>query len=65
MMDLSEVRMDLGLAASDKLLDDDVEPQSFREAWDHPELEKRTKWREAIQKDFTDMNCRGIWRTIK
>ena len=66
MMDLSEVCVDLGLAATDGLLDNEVKPQSFREAWDHLEPGKWQKWRDAIHKEFTNMNCRGgVWQKIK
>ena len=38
------------------------EPKTFREAWDHPNPEKREKWREAIRKELRDMIRRGVWR---
>ena len=41
------------------------DPITFREAWDHPDPEERKKWREAIRKEFHDMNKRGVWRYIK
>ena len=44
---------------------DEVEPTSFREAWDHPEVIQRHKWREAIRKEFHGMNQRKVWRKIK
>ena len=31
-------------------LDDYDEPTTFAEAWDHPNQEKRKKWRTAIRK---------------
>jgi hypothetical protein len=44
---------------------EDVEPRNFREAWDHPNEEKRKKWREAIRKEFSDMNRRQVWRKVE
>ena len=40
------------------------EPKTFREAWDHPDVESREKWREAIRKEFRDMLKRGVWRHV-
>ena len=63
MMDLVE----LGLVAKDddEAMGGDEAPSSFRDAWDHPDPEKRSKWRAAIQKEFHDMNRRKVWRKIK
>ena len=58
MIDLEDLYVDLGLVAADST--DDAEPNNFCEAWDHPIPEKRAKWREAIQKEFHDMNRRGV-----
>ena len=41
------------------------EPTTFREAWDHPDPIQREKWRAAIRLEFTNMNRRQVWRTIK
>ena len=41
------------------------DPLTFREAWDHPDPEERAKWREAIRKEFHDMNKRRVWRYIR
>jgi len=38
------------------------EPTNFKEAWHHPDVEERGKWREAIKKEFRDMTNRGVWR---
>ena len=38
------------------------EPTSFREAWDHPDVPTRNKWREAIRHEFNMMLKRGVWR---
>ena len=43
---------------------DEERPNTFREAWDHPNMEKRNKWRDAIKKEFNDMTKRGVWRKI-
>jgi hypothetical protein len=32
------------------------EPNSFQEAWDHEDPLQRTQWREAIHKEFRNMN---------
>ena len=58
MMDISDVSM-----MSDETLEM-VEPESFREAWDHPDPNQREKWRQAIKKELGDMNKRGVWRKI-
>ena len=31
------------------------EPTSFQEAWNHPDKEKREKWRESIRKELRDL----------
>ena len=41
------------------------EPNKFEEAWHHPDVQERGKWREAIRKEFRDMTNRGVWRKIK
>jgi len=33
-----------------------IKPTTFDEAFHHPDLEQRTKWHEAIHKEFRDMN---------
>ena len=40
------------------------EPASFDKAWNHPDPKKRGKWREAIRKEFHDMNIRQVWEVI-
>jgi len=42
-----------------------IEPTTFREAYDHPDPEQGEKWRTAIQKEFHDMNRRGVWRKVR
>ena len=38
-----------------------VEPRSYDEAWNHPDPVQRTKWREAITKEYGDMVKRVVW----
>ena len=40
-------------------------PETFREAYDHPDEKLRKKWRDGIKKEFKDMINRGVWRNIK
>ena len=40
------------------------EPKSFQEAWNHEDQVQRNKWRDAIKKEFHDMNQRGVWKKI-
>jgi len=42
-----------------------IEPITFREAYNHPDPEQREKWREAIKKDFRDMQHHGVWKKVK
>jgi len=42
-----------------------VEPTMFSEAYNHEDPEQRTKWHEAIRKEFRDMTNRGVWRKVK
>ena len=62
MIDFNDVEMNLN--ASEDILEA-VEPENFREAWDHPDPSQRDKWRQAIRKELGDMNKRGVWRKIK
>jgi len=39
-------------------------PKTYREAWDHPELEERAKWREAITKEYQKMEAHQVWKKI-
>ena len=43
----------------------EIEPNTFNDAWNHPELTKKTKWRDAINKEFRDMKSRNVWTVIK
>ncbi len=42
-----------------------VELRTFQEAWNHPDLKQYMKWREAIRKEFADMNKQQVWRKVK
>jgi len=46
-------------AAATVAEDEDVVPKKFNDAWNHPDEQKRKKWRSAIQKEFTDYTRRG------
>ncbi len=37
-----------------------VEQRTFQEALNHPDLKKFVKWREAIRKEFADMNKQQV-----
>ena len=41
------------------------DPLTFDEAWNHPDPEKRKKWREAIAKEFRDMKRCRVWKLFK
>ena len=40
-------------------------PNTFQEAWYHPDLIKGKLWRKAIRKEFKDRIRRGVWRNHK
>ncbi|KAL7535063.1 hypothetical protein ACHAXR_008476, partial [Thalassiosira sp. AJA248-18] len=42
-----------------------VEPKNYDGAWNHPDPVQRGNWREAIAKEFSDMESRGVWKKIK
>jgi hypothetical protein len=44
---------------------DEKEPQTFNEAWNHESSKERIGWRQAIRKEFTDMKARNVWRKLK
>jgi hypothetical protein len=50
---------------SDEDIDEEADPKTFEEAWNHHTLTERQGWREAIQKEFKDMNSRNVWKKIK
>ena len=56
--------VDLSMNVEDLPNPDYVIPKIFDEAWNHPDPVQREKWREAIRKEFHDMNKRHVWRFI-
>ena len=36
------------------------EPDTFEDAWNHPDEKERMLWHEAIKKEFKDMNAKGV-----
>ena len=40
-------------------------PTKFHDAWDHPEPFQRKKWREAIEKEFSKMDSKKVWKKVK
>ena len=45
--------------------EEEIEPTNFNDAWNHPNEKNRNKWREAINKEFADMDSRKVWKKIK
>ena len=37
-------------------------PDTFDEAWEHPNITERKNWRDAIRKEFNNMIKRKVWR---
>ena len=37
------------------------EPTSFNKAWNHANITCQEKWREAIRKEFANMNKQQVW----
>jgi len=42
-----------------------IEPTTFDEAFHHPDPVQRTKWHDAIHKEFRDMTNQGVWQKVK
>ena len=40
-------------------------PDQFEEAWNHECPFQRKKWREAINKEFSNMDLNVLWRKVK
>ena len=40
------------------------EPQTFQQAWWHPDLEAREKWCDGIRLEFNKMISMGVWRKV-
>jgi hypothetical protein len=41
------------------------DPESFDEAYNHPEAEKKIMWRCAISKEFEEMKAKRGWEKFK
>ena len=41
-----------------------IEPQTFNEAWYHPDQTEQKSWREAIRKEFNCMVDKDVWEYI-
>jgi hypothetical protein len=47
-----------------KLIDCLKEPETFEDAYYHPNLEERMKWRETILKEFDEMKEKEVYEKI-
>ena len=45
-------------------MSDPSEPQTFQQAWWHPDLETREKWCDGTRLEFNKMNSMGVWRKV-
>ena len=45
-------------------MSDPMEPQTFQQAWWHPDLIAREKWHEGIKLEFNKMISMGVWRKV-
>ena len=45
-------------------MSDPSEPQTFQQAWWHPDLEAREKWHDGIRLEFNKMISMGVWRKV-
>jgi hypothetical protein len=41
------------------------EPTTFEEAWNHDDPRSQEKWREAINKEFEEMEKKQVWAVMK
>jgi hypothetical protein len=41
------------------------EPTTFEEAWNHDDPRSQEKWREAINKEFEEMEKKQVWEVMK
>jgi hypothetical protein len=44
---------------------DTSDPETFEEAWNQKSAKERKGWREAIRKEFDDMNTTTVWKKTK
>lgn len=40
-------------------------PSRFNEAWNHPIDDSKIKWRQAIEKELSDMENKSVWEKVK
>jgi hypothetical protein len=40
------------------------DPESFNEAYNHPEADKKIMWHRAISKEFEEMEAKGVWENF-
>ena len=43
---------------------DPSKPQTFQQAWWHPDLKAREKWHDGIKLEFNKMISMGVWRIV-
>ena len=43
---------------------DPSEPQTFQQAWWHPDVEAREKWHDGIRLELNKMISMGVWRKV-
>jgi hypothetical protein len=41
------------------------EPTNFEKAWNHDDPRSQEKWREAINKEFVEMEEKQVWEVMK
>ena len=46
------------------IMTDDGEPNNFHDAWFHPDMETRKKWRIAIKKEISCMLGNEVWENM-
>ena len=46
------------------LMEKPKDPETFEEAYFHPNLEERSKWRDAILKELQEMKDKGVYEKI-
>ena len=56
-----EERLDFAFSMVDLVKD----PESFEDAFNHQDIDKKIKWRRAISKEFEEMKSKGVWEKFK
>ena len=56
-----EERADFAFSMVDLVKD----PESFEDAFNHPEIYKKMKWQHEISKEFEEMKSKGVWEKFK